>query len=551
MSKKIVAAEKVQRIPGPGRIREKIRDVRFVSDAAGNPVQSVAVRLDKTWHLLDATKLAQGHSDELVAIANRSRIALDIGASERRLLCDQILAAQERVLVRLEPSGYQTVHYEGEVKEVFVWRGEPHWVGTAPDFKWMIAPGIQPPLRKEKGSLYEWKDYAKSFRGNHYLVVGLGAALSALLAKPLGVDTLSLFYIGRSSIGKGAMQMAIKSIIDFPKLESSAGTDIGMHQKFSEFGGQPVLPDDLRQQKDTEALVSLLFDVGNGAGRNVGHASQSAITGKPLECLVIGSNERTIQEMLGGVKYDAGLEARLLELQISESIGVFHRLPKGFSDGRKFSEYLKAQAHECYGTVWNAWVKTAAKRLIDLRILWAEQKDELLDSLMDEGVEYDGLTQRVLKGVAFWKFCLLMAAYEELVPLKPKAIEESFEFVIDAHMEQRRAGMPKFSESIVDQIRGFIQSNPSKFPKLTESAMSRDRVWGFRHQVNDESLYLFYPNQLFKLIGQEVGRSTLVYALQTAGLLYANGEHGDRVIKMPDKTTVRMFAIRASILADG
>ena len=551
MSTKTTDAEAVdQRIPGPGNIRKKIRDVRFVVDAKGDPLQAVAVRIGKTWHLLNATKLGQGHSDELVGIAIRSRLALDIGAADRRVLCDQLLAAQKDVLVLLEPSGYQIVHHEDGAREVFVWRGVPHWVDEAPAFQWMVGDAHGSMTPEAHGTLEEWQAYASSFRGNHYLIVGLGAALSALIAKPLRVDTLSLLYVGRSSIGKGAIQQAVKSIIGKPVLDSASGTPRGMQQSYSEFGGQPVFPEDLRQQKDVEALVTLLFDIGNRAARNVGHASQSAIKGKPMECLVFGTNERTIEEMLGGAKYDAGLEARVLEIQIQESIGAFHRLPKGFADGQKFSEHLKAGASQYYGAVWDAWVELAAGRLSKLREAWNERQDGLLRSLMDDGAEYDSLTQRVLKGVAFWKYCLVIASKKDLIPLKRDAIDESFKFVIQAHMEQRRSGLPKHSEGIVDQVRGLIQGNPSKFPVLTKSAMHQDRIWGFRHKVKEEPLILFYPSQLLDLVGRDVGRSTLEYALRTAGLLSTNGGRGDKVIKMPDKTSVRMFAICASILSD-
>lgn len=550
MSKKTDAEIEDQLISGPGTIRKEIRDVRFVVDAKGDPLQAVAVRIGKTWHLLNASKLGQGHSDELVSIAIRSRLALDIGAADRRLLCDQLLAAQKDVLVLLEPSGYQVVHHENGAREVFVWRGVPHWVDEAPAFKWMVGEATGSIAPEAEGTLEEWQAYASAFQGNHYLVVGLGAALSALIAKPLGVDTLSLLYVGRSSIGKGAIQQAVKSIIGKPVLDSASGTPRGMQQSYSEFGGQPVFPEDLRQQKDVEALVTLLFDIGNRAARNVGHASQSAIKGKPMECLVFGTNERTIEEMLGGAKYDAGLEARVLEIQIQESIGAFHRLPRGFADGRKFSEYLKAGASQYYGAVWDAWVDLAAGNLGKLRKAWDKRQDELLRSLMDDEVEYDSLTQRVLKGVAFWKYCLAIAAKKELIPLKRDAIDESFKFVIQAHMEQRRSGLPKHSEGIVNQVRGLIQANPSKFPVLSKVAMHQDRVWGFRHKVKETPLFLFYPSQLLELVGQDVGRSTLTHALRTAGFLSANEGRDDRVIKMPDGTSVRMFAIRASILSD-
>lgn len=550
MSKKTDAEIVDQLISGPGKIRKKIRDVRFVADTQGNPLQAVAVCVGKTWHLLDANKLGQGHSDELVRIATRSRIALDIVAADRRRLCDQILAAQKDALVLLEPSGYQLVHHESDVKEVFVWRGEPHWVGEAPDFEWMVGEAHVANPSEPVGTLEEWKAYAESFSGNHYLVVGLAAALSALIAKPLGVDTLSLLYVGRSSIGKGAIQQAVKSIIGKPVLDSASGTARGMQQSYSELGGQPVFPEDLRQQKDIEALVALLFDIGNRAARNVGHASQSAIKGKPMECLVFGTNERTIEEMLGGVKYDAGLEARVLEIQIHESIGAFHHLPEGFSDGRKFSEYLKAGASKYHGTMWDAWVELAAKHLGRLREAWDEREDALLQSLTDDEAEHDGLTQRVLKGVAFWKYCLVIASKKKLIPLKRDAIDESFRFVVQAHLEQRRSGLPLHSESIVNKVRGLIQANPSKFPVLSKVAMHQDRVWGFRHTVKEKPLFLFYPSQLLELIGQDVGRSTLTYALRAAGFLFANEGRDDRVVKMSDGTSVRMFAVRASILSE-
>lgn len=545
MSNSDVPEAPKQVITGPGKLREKIRRVSFVADAEGNPLEQIAIRVGKAWHLLDAKKLVQGKSEELARIASRCRIPLDIKASDRRKLCDQILAAQEGQLVVLAPSGYQQVRHDGGTAEVFVWRGKPKWVEDVPDLAWMINDAGSP---GRSGSLDEWKAYAECFKGNHYLVVGLGAALSALLAKPLGVDTLSLICVGRSSIGKGATQKAIESIIRPPNLGSASGTARGLQQSLSEYSGQPVFLEDLRQQKDPQALVDLLFDVGNRSSRSVGHASQAAVVGKPMECLIVASNERTIRELLGGSKYEAGLEARVLEVQVREVNGAFHQIPKGM-DGRTFSDHLKAGAAQWHGAVWDEWVEFAASRLNSLRTLWQEKQEDLLLSLAED-IPTDGLTQRVLKGMAFWKFCLTIAAKKELVPLMRGEIDESFRYIVRAHLQERRLGLPQHTEGVIDAMRSFIHSNPGKFPRLTPTAMRQDGVWGFEHEIKEQRLYLFYPHWLDKLLIQDVGKSTVVHALRTAGLLFANSGRDDRVVKMPDGTSVRMFAVRASILSD-
>ncbi|QOF77566.1 DUF927 domain-containing protein [Variovorax sp. 38R] len=549
MSKKKVH-ESARPLAGPGQFRQQVESVRFAVTTRGVVLQKIGVLIAGNWHLMDTEKLAKGQSDEIVTLCLRNAIPVDIGIKDRRELCEQLLAAPEGQVMVFDPSAYQRVHFEDRDAEAFVWRDELHWVGDEPELDWFIQESRVSVPADAQGTLKEWKGFAKCFRGNHYLVVGLGAALSALLTGPLGAGPLSLVFVGRSAIGKSAMQSALQSIIRPPGLDSASGSLRGLQQALSELGGQPVFLEDLRQLSDPHGWVELLFDIGNRSSRVVGQPSQVAVTGRAMECLVIASNERTIAEMLAGKKYDGGLDSRVLQLEMSGAYGAFHELPDDM-DGAQFADHLKSGASRVYGCVWDEWVQVIAKNLSEIREQWSSEKEALVDLLLEARDPVDGAVRRVIEGCAFWMFCLKVAAENELVPLSTTRIETSFREVIQEHLAARRSGIAPQAQRILDDLRSLIRDQPSKFPELSVDAMATDKRLGFRKTYKGQEYYLFQPDVLVKLIGDRaVGRRDVFHALRSAKLLKTSESRDTLMIHMPDGTKVRMLAVSATVLSD-
>ena len=539
---------------GGGTFRHRVEDVRFVVTTQGVALSKIGVRITGKWHLLDSEKLAKGHSDEIVSLCLHNEIPVDSDAKDRRVLCEQLLAAPSGQLMVFEPSAYQRVHHADLDAEVFVWRNKLHWVGEEPDLNWVIRESRVSVPADPRGTIAAWKKFAKCFQGNHYLVAGLGAALSALLAGPLGVAPLSLVFVGRSAVGKSAMQSALQSIVRAPGLDSASGSLRGLQQSLSELGGQPVFLEDLRQLNDPQGWVELLFDIGNRSSRVVGQPSQVAAIGKAMECLMIASNERTIAEMLGSKKYDGGLDSRVLQLEMNGPHGAFHKLPNEMN-GAEFADYLKSGARRNYGTAWDAWVSTVAANLSPIRSQWKKQKSELVESLLEQCEAVDGAVRRVVEGCAFWMFCLQVATEHDLVPLASKRIERSFSKVIQEHLAARRSGVTPQAQRILDDLRVLIRNHPSKFPELSAKAIEMDKRLGFRKKFKDQECYLFQSETLVKHIGGEsLGHRDLIHALTSAKLLRTNPKdkenRGTLVVKLPDGTTSRFVAVSAAILSD-
>ena len=464
------STEKDQVLPGDGALRQAIKSVRRAVDVNGNATNKHAIQIGKTWHFLDALELVNGKIDSLAKASQASNLPIDLTKREYVELGAQIAKAVRGSAVVLSSSGYHVVRWKGESYKAVVWRGEAHWIGEEPDAVVVIEDAVNSEIVDPQGDLEEWKaEIGTHFAKNPYMIVTLGAALSALLIRPLALERLMLLLVGESSIGKTAIQEAVQSIIRPGPVDSASGTVLGLQQQMSLQPDQPVFFQETRQVSDASNLISLVFDHGNAGKRVVGHASQQAIEGKALHCVLIASNERTIAEMVRSrnVTIDAGIGARVLELIVDGPHGAFHDVPESMEPAA-FAEYLSSSSESFYGALWDAWVEVlvtnhdelreSAKILIPKIRAWLENKVKTRDRIL----------KRMLNGYAGWLFALIFARRHELIDLTVDEIKEAFATVITAHNERARGGLSSMDQEILEEIRASLDENPSRFPPLCQ-----------------------------------------------------------------------------------
>lgn len=543
-----------QLLPGDGALRKSIRAVCRAHDAGGSPLNKYAIRIDKHWHFVDVRKLINGKVDELVSISLSSSLPIDLSKAHYAALGAQIARAASSAAIVLDSSGYHRIRWDDTTYEVIVWRGHPHWFNEEPDVNVVVDDSYFAQLPEAEGTLEEWNEaIGKHFANNPYMMVALGAALSALLIRPLAFEPLMLILVGNSSIGKTAVQKAVQSIVRPGRVQSATGTALGLHQQMAAESDHPVLLQELRQVNDVGSLIGLVFDHGNSAQRVIGNASQDAVLGRALNCVLIGSNERTLSELARHrrVPIDAGVEARLLELYVQAPHGAFHDLPDDMEPAA-FAEHLVVCTESLYGAPWDAWVEMVAKNMETLRDK-AETVLPKMRAWLERKVDAEDLVlKRMLSGYAGWMFAAWYASSHDLFPATVDQIKDAFATVLKAHHHRRLAGVDPSEQSIIEEIRGAIDENPSRFVPLAQmqAHLKKNGLWGYQHEVGGQKLYLLFKTSLSK-IAPDRGSQDVLAVLKAARMLKHNKDELMYSVRMPDSESIkRFYAIRESIRYD-
>lgn len=546
-------------LPGPGALRESVLAVRSVLDASGKSLGAIAVKVqvrgDRRWKVLDCLQLINSKTDQLAHLCFEIDPSDPIDGPGLKQLGRDLRRAAKRPLILLGGEGYRQIDLNGVVSECFVWRNKIHWISEAPAIR-VIAPVADscgaPPA---SCTVEAWnREVGSKFRGNHYMIVMFGAALSAPLGRLLGLPPLSLLAAGESSTGKSATQSAAKSVIlpGLP-LASASGTALGLQQLLSAAKDQPVFLQEIRQMADPAAFNNLIFDISNNAQRTVGTAAQTALSGKALNCTLIASNERGIAEIALGqsVHMDAGLYARVFELHVQGPHGMFHKLPDGMS-GAEFAEMLVSLSAKYYGAIWDEWIKGLARKSSAIR----QHAERLLPNYREHLVEVAGIadpvSRRMVHAYASWQFAAIAANKLGLISLTESEIKAAFEFVLVEHQARRAAGQTPLDERVIEVIRAAIDRNPNSFSEFgLDGNATGNRLWGYKRVCKGKLCYLFFRTSLEAVVNPFGFRDAL-RVLKKAGLLLTNEGCDTLSVRMPPgKLQKRFYAVDSAIRFDG
>ena len=261
---------------------------------------ALTVTIGKTVRVveLDGNALKFRRTAELAEVLSRLDLSDGFNSAEIKQLAEAISSMTKDKAFVLRRPGFHKIHYKANIYRCFVWNNEIHWITDAPR-RDVVLLGTARMKKSAAGSFEDWtKTFNSIIAGNPYLLFMLGAALSAALVRVLQLEPLQLIVVGESSSGKTASQRLIKSIFSAPyNIQSASGTSVGLQQFLSRCPDTPAIVQEMRQLRDPEGLVALMFELANCAARQVGTADQTGIGGANLATVLIGSNEVTLAEL--------------------------------------------------------------------------------------------------------------------------------------------------------------------------------------------------------------------------------------------------------------
>lgn len=256
------------------------------------------------------------------------------------------------------------------------------------------------------GTLAGWRDELSRFCiGNTDLILAVSASLAACLLRPFHLPGGGLQFYGPSFSGKTSLLVTATSVWSAPiTIGTWRTTDSALEKQAALHNDRALFLDEFAQI-DPLAADRVLYMLGNGRGKN-----RFAASGLQWSVMTLSTGEISVPQKLaeaGKVPMD-GQVVRMLDIPVGDqAFGVFGNLHDA-PDGRTFSDRLRANATEHYGTAGPALLKAFVEDRDMARKQLIRSMEQFHDDANQQAPEFD----EGLHGRARDRFAVIAAAGE-------------------------------------------------------------------------------------------------------------------------------------------
>ena len=232
------------------------------------------------------------------------------------------------------------------------WQADGTTFVTGQDIPWRVEPRYSDQAaaltaHRPHGTLTGWQEAITSIREHIIVQVGAYAGLAAPLLSPLGLDSFTVDFSGRSTRGKTITAMVALSCWADPSDRSEGmltwqtASVIGVEKRLNLVNGLTVVVDETRLVKDPALVDAVLYMIPKNHGRPRGGGWPNMI---PWRAVVVSTGEQPATSFTS----HQGASARVLSIQS----------PPFGTDGttsRNAAETVKAGVEANYGTAGPAF----------------------------------------------------------------------------------------------------------------------------------------------------------------------------------------------------
>ncbi len=395
-----------------------------------------------------------------------------------------------------------------------------------------------------RGDLQKWKlSVGRLCVGNTRLVLAVSAAFAAPLLDVIAADTVGFHFCGTSSIGKSTTLLAAGSVWGGSSkngfLETWNGTVNGFEARAALHNDALLCLDEISEITDKTAS-ELIYALGNGLGKMRMNKHRQSIGNTQFKLVFLSTGERTLREILESAKKTSkgGQEVRMLQIpaDAGKGLGTFENV-HGFASPGQFADAVIDGAKNAYGAPIQAYLQeitgdrdNVAKRMKTARAAF------VLD------VVPSGASGEV--GRAAKAFGMVAAAGEYATDLgltswQPGEATAAARSCFRAWIEDRGGTGSHDVRVCIENLNGFIHSNPKRFQDITKRAKRpgerpvdpeteavQDRA-GLREQEGDGWHYYIFRDVLTNEICRGYDYKTVANAMIERGWLHrgGNGRH--------------------------
>ncbi|OQX04846.1 MAG: hypothetical protein BWK73_35125 [Thiothrix lacustris] len=237
---------------------------------------------------------------------------------------------------------------------------------------------------EQAGTLENWRDkVSKPCAGNHRIVFGISASFAAPLLHQLDQQGFGVNFKGASSIGKTTVLRAAKSVMgDHAHIRTWRATASGLESVAAQHNDNVLFLDEMGEA-DPKEIGATAYMLANGQGKLRQTRSITLRQSLTWRLIYLSTGEVSLADMLAQAKQKlkAGQAVRVIDISADakQGLGIFDRLPDGFSNGAEFADYLKDRTKQYHGVAFVDYMtsltsdlKANVQKVRDWRTQWRE-----------------------------------------------------------------------------------------------------------------------------------------------------------------------------------
>jgi uncharacterized protein (DUF927 family) len=237
---------------------------------------------------------------------------------------------------------------------------------------------------EQAGTLADWREkVGKPCAGNHRIVFGISASFAAPLLHQLDQQGFGVNFKGASSIGKTTILRAAKSVMgDHAHIRTWRATASGLESVAAQHNDNVLFLDEMGEA-DPKEIGATAYMLANGQGKLRQTRSITLRQSLTWRLIYLSTGEVSLADMLAQAKQrlKAGQAVRVIDFpaDAGKGLGIFDRLPEGFSNGAEFADYLKDITKQYHGVAFTDYMtsltsdlKGNMQKVRDWRTQWRE-----------------------------------------------------------------------------------------------------------------------------------------------------------------------------------
>ncbi|MBX3625029.1 MAG: DUF927 domain-containing protein [Rhizobacter sp.] len=419
-------------------------------------------------------------------------------------------------------------------------------------------------IYKVGGTFEEWKEGIKPILAGNPLVI-FGAAISFVSAcsAVLDLPSLSILFVGRSSLGKTSAGRLIQSTYKSPEeLRRWAGTGNGIEGLAAQHCDTMLVLDELGTAEQGH-LGATIYRLSGGEGKARADSNGNVRASATIRCGIFATGEITKAERgrSTGESMRDGLEARLVTIPVKEQHGIFSILPPGFEDGGDLSNHLRAVLRANYGHAGPAFVRALIEEQ-ELIVQRAPAKAQRYQAQIIQRTNCKPLSPlegRVLEGFVTAALAGKLAVRFGILPVSGSDVMQAISHVFGLWLMYWREGADSQKSKALLKVRGWFQQHAvSDFVPLAEwdTSTRKGRPGYVLVHRKEGPLYLVHLDVLRDEICDGLDLEEVLSTLQATGLLATHGKGRQWLQRMPGQpkevkgSRMKFYAIRRDILFD-
>ncbi|MCP2085948.1 UNVERIFIED_ORG: uncharacterized protein (DUF927 family) [Paraburkholderia sediminicola] len=416
------------------------------------------------------------------------------------------------------------------------------------------------------GTLADWKtNVAALCQRNSRLVIAVCTALTGPVLNLLDEENGGVHFPGESSTGKTTTESPAASVWGAPSkyIRLWRGTANGFEAIAAQHNDTVLILDEM-SQVEPEEVGKIVYMLMNGQGKARATQTGSARPTVSWRQMIISTGEVGLKEYIesGGGQVMAGQQTRLIDIaaDAGAGLGIFETL-HGSANGAEFSQRVKANSANYYGTAGRAWVSALADPTQQAGIIASLRSD--IENFVTWSVPAgsDGQVQRVGR-----RFGMIAAVGEAcirlgILPWPEREAIMAARKCFDNWIENRGGTGNLEADQALTQVRRFIETHgESRFTELgfAEDDLSSDHRMtinraGFRKLAADgHTDFYILPEAYRTQVCAGLNSKDVTRKLIAAGVLKRGSDGKSQIARrLPGVGLVKVYHIRSAILSEG